>query len=144
MSEKSHVSLGQFQCQICGTVYDSGDILLDKKMRQVLDRHTITGYKECEDCVKHLADDMIALVEVLPPPAWRDRGGLKEAMKPNEANRTGRLAWLRRPAWKDIFGGECPTTSMCFVEEGVIAKLEAMVAPPTSNEGESGDVDQPE
>lgn len=43
MSEKSHVSLEQHACLVCGTTFDTGAILLDKRLRASMERHTATG-----------------------------------------------------------------------------------------------------
>jgi len=47
MNDKSHVSLEQRVCLVCGTTFDTGAILLDKRLRQHLDRHTVTGWGLC-------------------------------------------------------------------------------------------------
>ena len=33
MNDKSHVSLEQHVCLVCGTAFDTGAILLDKRLR---------------------------------------------------------------------------------------------------------------
>ena len=47
MSEKSHVSKERHLCLVCGTEYDTGTILLDRRLRACLDRHTITDWGLC-------------------------------------------------------------------------------------------------
>ncbi len=44
MNDKSHVSLERRICLVCGVVYDTGSILLDKRMRASLVRYTTTGW----------------------------------------------------------------------------------------------------
>lgn len=123
-SDKSHVSMEQRLCHICGATFDTGAILLDRRLAQTLKPHTITGYGRCDDCKSKLAEGRIALVECFAPAYARSK------MKPEDAQRTGKIAWLRHDPFIAIFG-ELPrgtdgkVLSMCFVEDGVIAKLEA-------------------
>src|SRR3546814_5168048 len=44
MNDKSHVSLEQHVCLVCGVAFDTGAILLDKRLRASLERHTATGW----------------------------------------------------------------------------------------------------
>lgn len=59
---KSHVSLEQHQCFVCGRLYETGNILMDKRLRQSMERHTITGYGLCEEHQKLKDDNYIALI----------------------------------------------------------------------------------
>ena len=38
MNDKSHVSLEQHVCLVCGTAFDTGAILLDKRLRASMER----------------------------------------------------------------------------------------------------------
>ncbi len=38
MNEKSHVSLEQHVCLLCGVAFDTGNILLDKRLRASMER----------------------------------------------------------------------------------------------------------
>ncbi len=44
MHDKSHVSLEQHVCLVCGTAFDTGAVLLDKRLRASMERHTATGW----------------------------------------------------------------------------------------------------
>lgn len=119
MDTKSHVSMEQKVCSVCGTVYDSGAILLHKRLSQVLDRHTVTGYGLCKDCEKLKLEGYIALVEVTNTAC--------DNLKQENANRTGLIAHIRSSIWADIFNQEIdPEQFMAFVEKGVIQKLQEM------------------
>lgn len=52
MSEKSHVGMETNQCVVCGKEYETGAILLDKRLRASLERHVCTGLGVCEKCKK--------------------------------------------------------------------------------------------
>ncbi len=47
MDDKSHVSLEQQLCLVCGTAFDTGNILLDKRLRASMKHHTTTGWGLC-------------------------------------------------------------------------------------------------
>lgn len=44
MDDKSHVSLEQQLCLVCGTAFDTGNILLDRRLRASMKHHTTTGW----------------------------------------------------------------------------------------------------
>jgi len=41
---KSHVGMEQKVCPVCGQAFDTGVILLDKRLRNSLERKTVTGW----------------------------------------------------------------------------------------------------
>jgi uncharacterized protein (DUF1786 family) len=43
MVEKSHVSIEQHVCLICGSAFNTGAILLDRRLRASMEHHTATG-----------------------------------------------------------------------------------------------------
>ena len=111
MSDKSHVSLEQHVCLVCGAAFDKGAILLDKRLCQSIVHHTKTGWGMCPEYQKIADDGYVALVECDPQRSGAQAGG---RMTPGQAYRTGLLAHLRRAM---------------FVELGVIEQLQAMTAP---------------
>jgi len=128
MNEKSHVSLEQHVCLVCGVVFDTGAILLDKRLRASMERHTTTGWGLCAEHQKMADDGFVALVECDP-----SRNGLPsdgDRVKPETAYRTGRVAHLKRDAFAKVFNVPIATDQPCvFVEPGVIEHLQTMVAP---------------
>lgn len=117
---KSYVSMEQKQCLVCGTVYDSGSILLDRRLRQSMERNTITGTGLCPEHQELYDKGYIALVEATSPSHGAN-------IKPEDAIRTGVICHLNREAADNIFNIELPKTiPMVFVEPGVIEKLQAM------------------
>lgn len=127
MSDKSHVSLEQHVCLVCGAAFDTGSVLLDRRLRASMERHTKTGWGLCPEQQKLADDGFVALVECDPQRsgaagAWR--------MKPEQAYRTGRLAHLRRAVFAQVFKAPIDDEQACvFVESGVIEQLQAMTAP---------------
>lgn len=129
MSEKSHVSMERHLCLVCGAGYDTGAILLDRRLRASLERYTTTGWGVCPQHQRLFDDGFVALVECDPTKS----GNLSSAdrLKPDQAFRTGRLLHLKRDAFDRVFNVSIEPDLPCvFVEPGVIEKLEAMIDTP--------------
>src|SRR5690606_24370178 len=90
MNDKSHVSLEQHVCLVCGSAFDTGAILLDKRLRQSMERHTVNGWGLCPEHERLFKEGYVALVECDP----QRSGGAPSSgsMKPEQAYRPGRLA----------------------------------------------------
>ncbi|MGR4870273.1 ATPase [Variovorax sp. LARHSF232] len=128
MNEKSHVSLEQRVCLVCGASFDTGSILLDRRLRASMKRHTVTGWGLCAEHQKLSDDGFVALVECDPKRSGSPSGNGR--MKPEQAYRTGRLAHLKREVFARVFNVPIAADQPCvFVEPGVIEQLHAMVSP---------------
>ena len=128
MDEKSYVSLEQRLCLVCGTPFDTGSILLDRRLRASMERHTTTGWGLCPEHQRLRSEGFVALVECDPhrSGAPSDNG----QMKPEQAYRTGRLAHLKREVFALVFNVAIAADQpVVFVEPGVIEQLQATVAP---------------
>jgi len=123
--EKSYVSMEQNLCIVCGKTFDTGSILLDKRLRNSMERHTVTAMGMCPECEKLKADGFVALVECDPAKSKPSHDG---TVKPHEAYRTGRIAHLKVEAFKRVFNVPVPPKGVCFVEPGVVEKLQEMQA----------------
>jgi len=127
MNDTSHVSLEQHVCLVCGKPFDTGALLLDKRLRASMTRHTVTGWGLCPEHQKLSDDGFVALIECDPQRSGSLAGG---HMKPEQVYRTGRLAHLRRSVFVEFFNMPIEDTQACiFVEPGVLDQLQAMVAP---------------
>jgi len=128
MNDKSHVSLEQHVCLVCGVTFDTGSLLLNKRLRASMERHTVTGWDLCAEHQKLSDDGFVALVECDP-----QRSGLSSEsgrLKLGQAYRTGRLAHLKREVFSKVFNEPIADDQTCvFVEPGVIQQVQAMVAP---------------
>ncbi|MFP6559337.1 ATPase [Paraburkholderia sp. B3] len=128
MSEKSYVSIEQHICVVCGCAFETGNILLELRVRPNLERYTATGWGLCPEHQKLADEDYVALVECDP-----QHSGLSahsERVKPGQAHRTGRVAHLKRRVFARIFSGVAEETQpFVFVEPGVIELLQSMIAP---------------
>ncbi|MDH1505978.1 ATPase [Aeromonas caviae] len=101
MNDKSHVSLEQHVCLVCGKAFDTGTILLDKRLRASMEHHTKTGWGLCPEHQKLADDGFVALVECDPQRSGSPGGRLK----PEQAYRTGRLAHLKHHVFAKVFKG---------------------------------------
>ncbi len=127
MNDKSHVSLEQHVCLVCGTRFDTGAILLDRRLRASMERHTATGWGLCPEHQKLSNDGFVALIECDPQRSGSPAGGGR--VKPEQAYRTGRLAHLKREAFAQVFDIPIAADQPCvFVEPGVIEQLQTMTA----------------
>jgi len=130
MDDKSYVSLEQRVCLVCGTSFDTGNLLLDKRLRASMKRHTTTGWGLCPEHQKQFDDGFVALVECDPERSGVAAGG---RLKPEQAYRTGRVAHLRRAVFAQVFNVPIEDKQACmFVEPGVIDQLQSMTAPAAS------------
>jgi hypothetical protein len=128
MNDKSHVSLEQHLCLVCGKVFDTGSILLDKRLQASLQRHTVTGWGLCNEHQKLFDAGFVALIECDPQRSGSP--GRADRMKPDDAYRTGRLAHVRRTVFAQVFNMPIDDRQACvFVEPGVIDQLQRMVEP---------------
>jgi len=118
--EKSHVSMEQKVCIVCGQLYDSGSILLDRRLKQSMDRYTITGFGMCEEHKKLTDEGYIHLVGADPT-----RSELREDgnMDPDGAYRTGDVIHIKAHVFEQIFNMPAPKGGVCFVDPQVISAL---------------------
>lgn len=113
---KSFVTMEQKVCQVCGHTYDTGSLLLDKRLKERFEMHTTTGLGLCEKDQKLYDDNYIALIEVDNEPT---NGTTFKSI--GEANRTGRIAHVKKDALKLLDGMEHP---FVYVEKGVLEELQ--------------------
>ena len=117
MSEKSHVGMLHHVCPVCNNTV-STDILLDKRLKNSLDKDNyVLGDDLCDNC-KEMRKTHIPLVEA-------DNGPNGDRLNPHEANRTGRHAFLRIEVFSRMFGQEA-TTPYVFCDTEVMDQLVAM------------------
>jgi hypothetical protein len=125
MNDKSHVSLEQRVCQVCGATFDTGSLLLDKRLRASMERRTTTGWGLCPEHQSMFSAGFIALIEFDPLRSGKPKDGVR--LNSEEAFRTGRLAHIKRSAFHAVFSVEIDDDQACvFVEPGIIDRLQAM------------------
>jgi len=105
MIDKSYVTLEQHVCPICGIVFDTGSILMDRRLQPTFEKHTISGYECCVECKTRLIE-YVALIEV---------DNLK---KP-----TGQLLWLKRDVAGKIFN--VPIEDVAYIDAAAVERLKS-------------------
>jgi hypothetical protein len=120
VNDKSYVTLEQNVCVVCAVLFDTGAVLLNKRLRPVFEHTTITDWGLCPKCTELHAQGYVALVEAKAP------ANGAETINPVDVIRTGRVAFIRRSAWEKIFDIPPPANNApcTFVQEGMVAMLE--------------------
>lgn len=127
MNEKSHVSLERRVCMVCGKPYETGSLLLDRRLRPSLERYTTTGWGLCPEDQELFTKGFVALVECDP-----ERSGLSagtDHLDPRNAYRTGRLAHVKRDLLAKLLEKPIAPAPCVFVAPGIVDRLGAMVKP---------------
>jgi hypothetical protein len=125
MSEKSHVSIEQHVCLVCGSEYDTGALLLDRRLRASLNPHTTTAWGLCPMHQQLFDDGFVALLECDVEKSGRPSSG--DRLKPEQAYRTGRIAHVKREVFARLFKSPIDARlPAVFIEPGLLEKLEAL------------------
>jgi hypothetical protein len=116
---KSFTTLEQKICLVTGKTFDSGALLIDEKMREKFEMHTVTGYGISPEVQEKLDDGYIALVGVdMEKSPIMDNGNLD----PKTAHRTGNIAYLRRHVLEEIVP-DLVVEQWAFTDEGFLTYL---------------------
>jgi len=98
MSDKSHVTMEQQVCAVCGKKFSTGNILLDRKLRNAFDQYTVTGYGMCDEHAKLRDDGYVALI-AMDPEKSSTQG---DSVRLDDVFRTGTVAHVRKSLWAKI------------------------------------------
>lgn len=116
---KSHVTLQRELCLVCGKEYDTGAILLDRRLQPKFDMYTTTGYGLCNEDKSKYEAGFIALVVV---DKNKSIGSGDGKMKMEDAHRTGEVIHIKKDALLRLFP-QPVNTPMIFIEEEVATKI---------------------
>lgn len=112
MTDKSHVTLEQKQCIVCGIMYDTGKLLLDTKLRNVFAQHTCTGYGLCHEHDMLYKRGYVALIECVND---------TQPVSINDVVRSGRVLSIPKQVLLLVADIEVPDNApIAFVAEGFI------------------------
>lgn len=120
---KSHVSLEQQVCVVCGKPFDTGAVLLDKRLKDSMESHTVTGWGMCPAHEEQRANGFVALVECDPTKTPVDNHTVKQ----EEAYRTGVIVHIRREVWSEIFDVPAPDDGVLFIDPDVTKVLVSLM-----------------
>ena len=117
MNDKSYVTLEQAVCPACGRAFETGNLLLDQRLRKRFDRFTVTGFQMCPEDQQKIDAGYRILVEI-------DRAK-SDDMTPEGVYRTGEVAYMRCEVADDVLPGS-KGHQLVWVEPGVIDRLREM------------------
>lgn len=122
MNDKSHVSMEERICIVCGKYFDTGSILLHKQLKQVLDRKTATGYGLCPEDKELHEKRFLALVEIDDTKSKVDSNLRYHAA---DVYRTGEMCHIKYEVAKKVFKVDFDIENqiMVFAQKGVIDEL---------------------
>ena len=116
---KSHVGMGFSLCPVCAVKHDEV-LLLDKRLKDTLERENFMGWAMCAEHEKLRAEGYVALIEVKGEPTGKTASLA-------EVQRTGMIAHVKGEVFTRIFDAPMPPQGIAFVPEGFIARLQAAV-----------------
>lgn len=90
---KSFTTLQQEMCRVTGKPYDTGVLLLDKRMREKFDMHTITGWGFSPEVIEKFEEGYVALIEIDFEKSDKDEKG---QITPEGAYRLGRIVYIKK------------------------------------------------
>jgi hypothetical protein len=108
-------------CMVCGQEYETNSILLDKRLRESMEKYTVTGLGACPKHQKLADDGYIALVGAKPSKA--------DSLRAEDTERTGELAHIKKDAFYRIFKNvklDPNKFPMVFVESDVMDVLKKL------------------
>jgi len=118
---KSHVSLEQKICPVCNKTHDSGAILLDRRLKDSMEHHTVTGLALCPD---HKKDGFICMIVVDESKS----SGSGDTLKPEDAHRTGMVVHVKKEAAAKIFNTDMGGSEFVYISQDAAEKLQTMVS----------------
>jgi hypothetical protein len=124
---KSYVTMEQHVCIICGQPFDTGALLLDKRLQEKFEMKTVTGKGMCLEHQQKFDEGFLALVEIDPE---KSKAGImyNGNMDPNKVWRTGVIIHIRRTVANEIFNTSIPDDlPMTFIDPEATEKLKSMI-----------------
>lgn len=118
---KSYVTIAQHNCPVCGVNHDTGELLLDKRLRKQFEHTTVTGHSLCPECRNKHNEGYLALVVI-------DERKSTAPFTPDTVYRLGQYAHIKYHVARQIFNQELAGFEFIYIEEDVMAKLTEMVS----------------
>lgn len=121
--DKSYVSLEAHVCPICGKEHETNSILFDRRLRNSMERKTVTGYSLCPEHEQMRLGGYLALVAVDEAQSTREYNG---NLLPQNAYRTGDLIHIKYAAAERVFNVPLDEYAFVYCDPEVINKLKEM------------------
>lgn len=129
MNDKSHVGMESKTCILCDSEYETGAILLDRRLRESLERLNNTGPGLCNSCKEEHTGlpldeyDHVALIEGSNPVYEYDSRMRKRL---TSCDTTGKVCFMRKGCYDDMFDVDLGEWEFCIVEPDVMNWLEQL------------------
>lgn len=138
-SHRHQVAMEHHVCVLCDTPYATGSILMDLRFRRDplndhrmepegrLPEDPVTGIGVCDTCKRDFSGLSLedyshaCLVECDPDKVVLNKHGRVDPKYP--IIRTGKVGFVSRQVWDEIFNVPFPEEEICFVEPGVLEEL---------------------
>lgn len=126
---KSHVSIEQKICKVTGKPYETNGLLLDRRMKDSLEHHTVTGWGISPEVQQKFDEGFFVLVVCDESKSDKTPNG---NIKPEGAYRLGEIVYLKEKAFFEIFNVPKETMSkrICFIGQDLykfLQKLESQL-----------------
>lgn len=122
---KSYVTLEQHVCAVCCITFDTGVLLIDKRLRNKFKLTTVTAMSLCKEHAALKEQGYVALVEIDPAKS-KSITKDSEVLHQRDAYRTGNYAHLREAVFRDLTSKEPPECGVVFVDAEVIDWLKTL------------------
>ena len=124
---KSYVTLERHICPVCTKEHNSGSLLMDMRLRDSFEHHTLNGWGLCDEHQKQADDGYVFLVGADESKSKKNQNG---TLTLEGAHRTGEIVSIRKHVAEQIFTGVIiPENGIMFCGSDVITKLQEMQAP---------------
>lgn len=118
---KSFVTMEREVCPVCGDEHDTGNLLMDRRLKARFEKHTTTGWGLCEEHQLLYKQGFVALVEIDPD---KSNAASKDTIDMEDAYRLGRLAHIKRDIWEEMTGLDTKDHPVVYVDSQVIDYLQ--------------------
>jgi hypothetical protein len=123
MGEKSYVSLSASVCPICGREFENGELILDRRLKNSLERVTVVDARLCPDHQKLADDGYIALVAIDESKSKFEANG---NLKPECAYRTGDIIHIRRTVADKMFNVPISDREFVYCDLGIVEHMKRL------------------
>lgn len=126
---KSFTTLEQYMCPVTGKSFDSGNLLIYTRMKDIFEMKTVTQWAICPEVTKMFDEGYIALVVIDDKKSDIPKDG--SYPKPQDVFRTGEILYLKKEKSKDILGQKIE--SFCWIDQKAADMLKDMVPKENNN-----------
>lgn len=115
---KSFVSLEAKVCPCCHKQFETNALLLDRTVKDTLEKTTVTGYMLCSTCKK---EGYLLCVEISNASEMTEK-----RVTPERANKTGRVIYIKEDMAKELFQTDT-LEEFVYIDKGVYNYFENLV-----------------